>query len=88
MSGVEVVAAVAGIVSAFQASVTLYPLWRDRRMGRRRLLENQILENSLSQGAFAVQTEYDRGFARLGERFAVGDGMYIFLFPLDICCRL
>ena len=45
-------------------------------MGRRRLLENQRLENSLSQGAVAVRTEYDRDFARLGERFAVGDGMY------------
>lgn len=75
MSGIEVVAAVAGIVSAFQAPVSLYKSWRDKRDQRKKESQNQALEHSLCSGATTVQTEYDRDFARLGRPFAVGDGM-------------
>jgi hypothetical protein len=35
--------------------------------------ENESLEQSLSLGETKIQQEYDLHFARLGQRFAVGD---------------
>ncbi|KAH7348860.1 hypothetical protein BKA65DRAFT_477243 [Rhexocercosporidium sp. MPI-PUGE-AT-0058] len=72
MSGLEIVAAIAGIVSAFNGSITLYRSWRDKRRERRNA-QNQNLERSLSLGGTTVQQEYNVYIARLGQRFAIGD---------------
>jgi len=84
MSGSEVVIAVASIMSTFQASVTLYRIWRDREKQRKMVSQNRALELSLSSGASIVQTEYERDFTRLGLRFAVGDGIISKLLCLKI----
>jgi hypothetical protein len=77
MSGLEVVAAITGIVGAFNGSVTLYRSWRDAKRERREKEENRRLERSLTVGSTTVQQEYDTHFARLGQRFAIGDGKYV-----------
>ena len=76
MSGLEVVAAVAGIVGAYAASASVYYAWRNKRQARITNTQNQGLEVSLTTGKTAVQREYDEHFARLGRRFAVGDGEF------------
>jgi hypothetical protein len=75
MSGLEIVAGVAAIVSAFDGSVTLYRSWRDKRRERLENAQNQNLERSLTIGGTTVQREYNTQFAKLGRQFAVGDGM-------------
>jgi hypothetical protein len=74
MSGLEVVAAITSILGAFNGSVTIYRSWRDARRERREKEENRRLERSLTVGSTTVQQEYDTHFARLGQRFAIGDG--------------
>lgn len=78
MPGLEIVAGVAAIVSAFNGSVTLYRSWRDKRRERLENAQNQNLERSLTTGGTTVQREYDTHFARLGRQFAVGDGIYLY----------
>jgi hypothetical protein len=46
----DTVLAVAGIVSAFNGSVTLYRSWRDKRRERLENAQNQNLERSLTIG--------------------------------------
>ena len=74
MSGLEVVALVAGIVSAFAGSASLFREWREKRKERKSQAQNANLQRSLTSGGSQVQGEYDQDFARLGRRFAVGDG--------------
>ena len=74
MSGLEIVAGVAAIVSACNGSVTLFRSWRDKRRERLGKTQNRNLETSLTVGGTTVQREYDGHFARLGREFAVGDG--------------
>jgi hypothetical protein len=76
MSGIEIATSVAAIVQAFNESVTLYRSWRDKRRGRLGNAQNQNLERSLTIGGTTVQREYDGHFARLGCKFAVGDGEF------------
>lgn len=45
-----------------------------RRSERRTNNQNRFLRFSLSSGTISVQTQYDWNFARLGQRFAIGDG--------------
>jgi len=78
MSGIEVVAAVAGIVSAFAGSKSLYYTWRDRRVERKASKPNKEMEVSLAKGRSNVQSGYDVGFARIGKPFEVGDGKCFF----------
>jgi hypothetical protein len=82
MSGLEVVAAVTGIISAFNGSLTIYRDWREKKRERKENARNQNLELSLIRGSNSIQEEYDRDFARLGRRFAVGDGKAPYLCPL------
>jgi hypothetical protein len=77
MPVLEVVAAVAGIVSAFNGSVNLYRSWRDKKRERRLNSQNQNLETSLVAGSTTVRNEYNAHFARLGQRFAAGDGTFL-----------
>lgn len=79
MSGLEVVAAVAGIVGAYAASAGVYYSWRSKRAARKSNAQNQGLEVSLTTGKTGVQKEYDQGFSRLGREFAVGDGKCFFV---------
>jgi hypothetical protein len=76
MSGLEAVGVfgvVAGIISAFHDSLSLYRSWKQKKKERRRNSKNESLEQSLSLGETKIQQEYDLHFARLGQRFAVGD---------------
>jgi hypothetical protein len=76
MSGLEVVGVfgvVAGIISAFHNSLSLYRSWKQKKKERRRNSKNESWELSLSLGETKIQGEYDFHFARLGQRFAVGD---------------
>lgn len=75
MSGIEIVAGVAAIVTAFNGSVKLYKSWKEKKRERLEAKENQNLEKSLTIGGTTVQREYDGHFAKLGPDFAVGDGM-------------
>lgn len=75
MSGLEVVLAIAAIVQGFEAGHTLFRRWRARQ-AKRRLARSEETELELQSSGPAVWREYDRDFARLGERFAVGDGMF------------
>ena len=74
MSGLEIVAGVCAIVSAFNGSVNLFRAWREKRTERREKEQNQNLERSLTIGGTTIQGEYDVHFARLGQQFAIGDG--------------
>jgi len=76
MSGLEIVAAVAGIVSASSGSIELYRSWRDKERARRNS-QNQRLERSLERGGTKVQEEYNGHFARLDQAFAIGDCLYL-----------
>jgi len=83
MSGLEVVGVfgvAAGIISAFHDSLSLYRSWKQKKKEqtrkkkeRRRNLKNESLEQSLSLGETKIQQEYNLHFARLGQRFAIGD---------------
>lgn len=74
MSGLEVAAAIAGIISAFNGSVTLYRSWQEKKKKRRKANENRELEISLTRGGTTVNQKYTLHFSRLGQQFAVGDG--------------
>lgn len=76
MSGLEVVAAVAGIVSAFTGSTKLFTERRDKRRERRKEKQNEAAQLLLRDGGPQVQSEYERDFARLGDVFAKGDRMF------------
>jgi len=76
MSGLEVLAAVTSIVSAFNGSLSLYRSWRDKRTDRVADEENHKLECSLYTGATTIQQEYERYSTRLGPRFSSGDGTF------------
>ena len=71
MSGIEVVAVVAGIVSGFGASVTMFQQWKARNAKKK---EAQESETALSESGPLVQKEYNHDVKRLGKKFAVGDG--------------
>ena len=75
MSGIEVVALVAGIVSAFAGAGSLFSNWRRDRKERQKQEKNQQLEQALVKGSSDVQRTYDDDFRRLGPMFARGDGM-------------
>ena len=78
MSGLEVVAVVAAIVSAFGSAGKLLIEWKNKRNKKKLLKKKEaeaaILEQSLSIGGSKVQSQYDASFAVLGAIFARGDG--------------
>jgi hypothetical protein len=71
MSGLEVVGIVCAIISAFTGAAALV---KKRKAKKEKKAAQEALEKSLELGPFSVQGEYDHGFARLGQRFAKGDG--------------
>ena len=74
MSGLEIAACVAGIVSAFNSGRELVRAIKKQRKKGREKRRAEELQNSLSVGAPAIQAEYDLDVARLGPRFNAGDG--------------
>lgn len=74
MSGLEVVGVIAGIISAYTSAHLVFQNWRKARESRRHNKQNLKLDNSLLVGSSTIQQTYDEHFARLGRRFAVGDG--------------
>lgn len=75
MSGLEVVAVVASIVSAYGAASTLYGEWRRRKRKRKQESANKKLKQLMKTGGAEVREEYDRNFRRLGRAFEKGDGV-------------
>jgi hypothetical protein len=74
MSGLEVVALVAAIVSAFASAEGLVAKFRKKRLLRRMNKDNEDTQLVLSSAGSRVQREYDTDFRRLGSQFAKGDG--------------
>jgi hypothetical protein len=77
MSGLEIVACVGAVVSAFNSGRELIKALKKRRKKRAFFLGTATggLDQSLTSGPPAVQTRYDSGFAQFGPRFAQGDSM-------------
>jgi len=73
MLGLEILAAIAGIVSAVNASLPTLKGWIQNIQARRND-ENRRLEDSLVRVGRDIQGEFNKDFALLGEMFAKGDG--------------
>lgn len=80
MSGLEIAASVAAIVSAFTGATNLFRSWRSSRRNKARASSSAPrdtdVETSLVRGSQRTQQEYDADYARLGRVFAVGDGTH------------
>ena len=80
MPVLETAAAVAGITSCYIAGTNLFRTWRKDRKeaaAKKSVEEQKGVETSLVRGSTDVQTEYDGDFAKMGERFRIGDGREI-----------
>ncbi|KAL3473424.1 hypothetical protein BJX99DRAFT_233702 [Aspergillus californicus] len=73
MSGLEVVALIPAIVSAFGTISVEYREWRKRRDDRRSQSKNVALQKRLTGNGEAVQDEYDEDLRLLGPVFRRGD---------------
>jgi hypothetical protein len=76
MSGLEVVALVVGIVSAFSGTASFLRELKKKRKDKSAHKSERIqrLQKALCLAPPEIQQEYDQDFARIGRRFAVGDG--------------
>jgi hypothetical protein len=80
MSGIEIAAGVAGIVSALCAVGTIIKKARRQRKEKKKALQaeafkaEQRLLVTMDEGPPAINREYDQNLQRLGERFKRGDG--------------
>ena len=87
MSGLEIAASVAAIVSAFSGATSLFRSWRnDRRKSKKAVsaARDEDLETSLVKGERRTREEYDADYAKLGRAFAIGDG----IFPQSFLVKL
>jgi hypothetical protein len=75
MAGLEVLAAVAGIIAVFNGSTTTFQEWVEENNRRETEEQNQKLARSLMSGTTEIQDEYDAHFSRLGPKFSSGDGV-------------
>lgn len=73
MSGLEIVALIPAIVSAFGAISVEYREWRKRRDDRRNQSKNVALQKLLAGNGEAVQDEYEADLRLLGPVFRRGD---------------
>jgi len=73
MAGLEIVALVPAMVSAFAACAVEYRDWRSRRKARMERRRNAELLESLEGSGPVLQAEYDNDVRRLGRVFARGD---------------
>ena len=76
MSGLEVVALVVGIVSAFSGTASFLRELKKKRKDEssHKSVRIQGLQKAVELAPPEIQQEYDHDFARIGQRFAVGDG--------------
>jgi hypothetical protein len=75
MSGLEVLALVAGITSAFTGTASFLAERKKRRAEKARAKAEQLerLQTAVIAAPPQIQNEYDRDFARIGPKFATGD---------------
>jgi hypothetical protein len=80
MSGVEVAAIVASILSAFGSGMDMFKRMRAKQKARKqdkqgaKLTQEELqLQKSLSCGPQQIKAEYEKNVIRLGHRFKVGD---------------
>ena len=76
MSGLEVVALVVGIVSAFSGTASFLRELKKKKKDEssHKSVRIQRLQKAVELAPPEIQQEYDNDFARIGRRFAVGDG--------------
>jgi hypothetical protein len=88
MSGIEIVAGVAGIISAFCAVGNIIKKSRNERKAKKKALKadavkaEQRLATTIDEGPPAINNEYNRNLQRLGDQFKRGDGKYTRIGPL------
>jgi hypothetical protein len=75
MSGLEVIALIPTIISAFGAISVEYREWRKQRVERAYKRKNLQLQKSLAGNGGAVQAGFDYGLTAVGPAFLEGDGM-------------
>ncbi|KAI4956413.1 hypothetical protein J4E91_000624 [Alternaria rosae] len=75
MSGLEVVALVVGIVSAFSGTASFLRELKKKKKDEssQKPIRIQRLQKAVELAPPEIQQEYDHDFARIGRRFAVGD---------------
>ncbi|KXG50257.1 uncharacterized protein PGRI_062240 [Penicillium griseofulvum] len=73
MSGLEIIALIPAIVSAFGTISVEYRDWRKRRDDRRNKSKNVALQKLLAGNGETVQNEYDEDLRLLGPVFQRGD---------------
>jgi hypothetical protein len=74
MSGIKVFGLTCAIISVFEGAAALIQKKKEEKKNAKRL----AIEQFLAVGPPRVQTEYDHGFPRLGQKFARGYGQYTF----------
>jgi hypothetical protein len=74
MSGLEAIPITFGIITVITQAMSWFKNWRKERRERKENARNKRLKKSLVICRTDIQREFDRCFARLGQRFAVGDG--------------
>jgi hypothetical protein len=90
MSGLKILAAVAGVVQAFHAGYELIHQIERRQVAKKRGEPGEDaqveglrgLGKSLATGESRVQKEYDDNYAQFGDRFATGDREFHFFVLL------
>lgn len=80
MSGIEVSASFTKLVAGFRTAEALISSFRKTRDARQHNKDNRTVELALYFARSRVQSVYDDSYARLGAKFAKGDGAY--LIPL------
>ncbi|KAJ5360088.1 hypothetical protein N7517_009279 [Penicillium concentricum] len=75
MSGLEIVALIPAIVSAFGTISVEYRAWRKQREDRRNKDKNLALQKRLAGNGETVQNEYDEDLRLLGPAFQRGDSI-------------
>lgn len=83
MSGIEIAAGVAGVISALCAVGNFIRKSRKQRKEKKKALKaeavkaEQQLVITMDEGPPAINKEYNQNLQRLGEQFRRGDGNYI-----------
>ena len=88
MSGVEVVALIAGIVSAFAGTASYLKERKKRKMEKaeKKKKEMETLRHAVKSAPPQIQRRYDIDLARIGPKFASGDGITSALLHIRFHC--
>ena len=73
MDPLSIVGAVAGVISAFSAGISVVKTWRKHR---ERKQEAKQLENLLNESRLVIQQDCDQRLRELGSLFERGDGKH------------